>query len=58
MRNISRYVVSHWRPRTGARVTAVEFGMIAGLIALMIASSVSLLGPALHEWLNFIAGKV
>lgn len=38
--------------------TAVEYGLIAGLIAIAIVTGATLLGTNLNTAFNFIAGKV
>ena len=38
--------------------TAVEYGLIAGLIAIAIVAGATLLGTNLNSAFNFIAGKV
>ena len=38
--------------------TAVEYGLIAGLIAIAIVTGATLLGTNLNDAFSFIAGKV
>lgn len=39
-------------------VTAIEYGLIAALIAVVIIAAVSLVGNNLRDVFNFIAGKL
>jgi pilus assembly protein Flp/PilA len=39
-------------------VTAIEYGLIAALIAVMIIAGAGLVGTNLNGLFNFIAGKV
>jgi Flp pilus assembly pilin Flp len=49
MRYMSRYVANHLGVGPESHVSPIEYGMIVGLIALMIASTISLVAPALAE---------
>lgn len=39
-------------------VTAIEYGLIAALIAVVIIAAVQLVGTNLRDVFNFIAGKL
>lgn len=39
-------------------VTAIEYGLIAALIAVVIIAAVQLVGTNLRDAFNFIAGKL
>lgn len=52
-------VVARWRPvKSQDGVTAVEYGLIAALVAVVIITAVTLLGTNLSGIFNYIAGKV
>lgn len=55
MRSISRYVASHLGVDSEDGVTAVEYGLIAALIAVAIISAVTLVGTNLAALFNSIA---
>jgi pilus assembly protein Flp/PilA len=58
MRRVSR-VVARWAAIKSERgVTAIEYGLIASLVALAIIVGVTLLGVNMNELFNYIAGKV
>ena len=46
----------HIKSQTG--VTAVEYGLIASLVAVVIIAGITLLGTNLEAVFNYIAGKV
>ncbi len=50
--NLKRFV----RDEDG--VTAMEYGLIAALIAVVIIASVQLVGQSLSNTFNYIAGKI
>ena len=51
--------ISHWLKLDSERgVTAIEYGLLAALIALAIIVAVTLLGTNLSSTFNTIAGKV
>ncbi len=52
MKFINKFV----RDESGA--TAIEYGLIAGLIAVVIIVAVTLLGGNLSDTFNYIAGKL
>jgi pilus assembly protein Flp/PilA len=58
MRNTCKYVVRMLGIRSEAGVTAIEYGLIAGLIAVAIISAVSLVGTNLSSTFNNIAGHL
>ena len=48
-----------WRPFKSERgVTAIEYGLIAALIAVVIIAAVALIGTNLTAIFNYIAGKI
>jgi pilus assembly protein Flp/PilA len=56
--NIAKQI-SHWLRIDSERgVTAIEYGLLAALIALAIIVAVTLLGTNLAATFNSIAGKV
>jgi pilus assembly protein Flp/PilA len=58
MRNIAR-TVANWLSLTSERgVTAIEYGLIASLIAVVIVTAVALIGTNLTAIFNYIAGKL
>jgi pilus assembly protein Flp/PilA len=44
--------------RDNQGVTAIEYGLIAGLVVLVIATSVTSLGTSLSTVLTAVAGKI
>lgn len=58
MRNISKYVAVHLGVDSEAGVTAVEYGLIAALIAVAIISAVTLVGNNLATMFNHIAKEL
>jgi len=44
------------RDKRGA--TAIEYGLLAGLISIAIIVGAGLLGTNLNGWFNYVAGKV
>ena len=58
MRRISKSVASWLSIESERGVTAIEYGLIASLIALAIITAVTLLGTNLTALFNDIAGKV
>jgi pilus assembly protein Flp/PilA len=52
-------VIAGWRPLRSERgVTAIEYGLIAALIAVVIITAVALIGTNLTAVFNYIAGKI
>ena len=52
-------VIAGWRPLKSERgVTAIEYGLIASLIAVVIITAVALVGTNLTAIFNYIAGKI
>ncbi len=49
-------IVKFIRDESG--VTAIEYGLIASLIAVVIIAAVTLVGTNLGETFNYIAGKI
>lgn len=49
-------IVKFWRDEEGA--TAIEYGLIAGLIAAGLVAALTLLGGDLKALFNAIAGKL
>ena len=58
MRDISRYVASHLGVDSEEGVTAVEYGLIAALIAVAVISAVTLVGTNLATLFNHIAKEL
>ncbi len=58
MRNISRRL-AHWFSINSERgVTAIEYGLIASLVAIAIIVGITLVGTNLNGLFNYIGGKV
>lgn len=53
---LTEWALALWRDRSG--VTALEYGLIAGLIALAIVGSVTALGHSLSDTFSTLAVKV
>jgi pilus assembly protein Flp/PilA len=51
-----QFVKKFWQEEEG--VTAIEYGLIAALIAVVIITSVGLIGTNLNVIFNYIAGKL
>lgn len=58
MRNLSRTVASWLSIESEQGVTAIEYGLIASLVALAIIVGVTALGVDLGALFSYIAGKV
>jgi len=58
MRNLSRTAISWFSLNSESGVTAIEYGLIASLIALAIIVAVTLVGTNLSGLFTYIAGKV
>jgi len=58
MRRISKSVANWLSIESERGVTAIEYGLIASLIALAIIVGATLLGTNLNALFNYIAGKV
>lgn len=58
MRRISRTVAGWLSIESERGVTAIEYGLIASLVALAIIVGITLLGVNLNALFNYIAGKV
>jgi pilus assembly protein Flp/PilA len=58
MRHISR-IVAHWFALDSEKgVTAIEYGLIASLIAIAIIVGVTLVGTNLNGLFAYVGGKV
>ncbi len=58
MRNFAR-TVAGWFSLTSERgVTAIEYGLIASLIAVVIIAGITLIGTNLQTVFAYIAGKI
>lgn len=57
-KTIARTVANWLSIRSEKGVTAVEYGLIAGLVAVAIIVGITLLGTNLNTLFNYIAGKV
>ena len=58
MRQVSRKVAGWLSIESERGVTAIEYGLIASLVALAIIVGATLLGTNLNALFNYIAGKV
>ena len=58
MREVSKKVAGWLAIESERGVTAIEYGLIASLVALAIIVGATLLGTNLNELFNYIAGKV
>jgi pilus assembly protein Flp/PilA len=58
MRNFAKRVADWFSVESEAGVTAIEYGLIASLIAVVIITAVALIGTNLTAIFNFIAGKL
>ncbi|HET6377455.1 MAG TPA: Flp family type IVb pilin [Methylocella sp.] len=58
MRKFARSVASWLSVDSEEGVTAVEYGLIAALVAVTIIVALTLLGTNLQGLFNYIAGKV
>ncbi len=58
MRNLSRTVANLFSIESEQGVTAIEYGLIASLVALAIIVGVTALGGNLGDLFTYIAGKV
>jgi pilus assembly protein Flp/PilA len=58
MRRISQ-VIASWFSLTSERgVTAIEYGLIAALIAVVIVGGITLIGTNLQAVFAYVAGKI
>jgi pilus assembly protein Flp/PilA len=58
MRNISRNIAGWFSIESERGVTAIEYGLIASLVALAIIVGITALGVNLNALFTYIAGKV
>ena len=58
MRKVSRAVARYLTLESEKGVTAIDYGLIAALIALAIIVGVTLVGVNLNSLFNYIGGKV
>lgn len=58
MRGISKTVSGWFSIESERGVTAIEYGLIAALVALAIIVGITLVGTNLNALFNFIGGKV
>ena len=58
MRNLSKKMGSWFSLDSESGVTAIEYGLIASLIAVAIIVAVTLVGTNLSGLFNYIAGQV
>ena len=58
MRNIGKKMSDWFSVDSESGVTAIEYGLIASLIAVAIIVAVTLVGTNLSGLFNYIAGKV
>ena len=58
MRNISRAVARWLSVKSERGVTAIEYGLLASMIAVVIVTAVTLIGTNLTATFNTIAGKL
>lgn len=53
---ISRFVKGFWKQEDGA--TAIEYGLIAGLVSIIIIAGLTLLGTDLSNMFNQVANTL
>lgn len=58
MRNIAQYVAARLSINNPKGVTAIEYGLIAALIAVVIVGAVTLVGEKLTNTFNTIANSL
>ncbi|KAB7738882.1 Flp family type IVb pilin [Parvibaculum sedimenti] len=58
LRDTSKKIATALSIKSESGVTAVEYGLIASLVALAIIVGAGLLGTNLNSLFNYIAGKV
>jgi pilus assembly protein Flp/PilA len=58
MRNLSRSVTRRLSIDSEKGVTAIEYGLIASLVAIAIIIGITLVGTNLNSLFNYIGGKV
>jgi pilus assembly protein Flp/PilA len=58
MRHLSKTVAGWLSIESERGVTAIEYGLIAALVALAIIVGITLLGTQLNTLFSYIAGKV
>jgi len=58
MRKVSKAVAGWFSIESERGVTAIEYGLIASLVALAIIVGVTLLGVNLNSLFTYIGGKV
>ena len=58
MRRLSRTVATWLSIESESGVTAIEYGLIASLVALAIIVGITLVGVNLNAMFTFIGGKV
>jgi pilus assembly protein Flp/PilA len=56
MRNLIAKLRTKWKDEDGG--VAIEYVIIAGLIAIVIIGGATLLGEAINDWLAAVADKV
>lgn len=58
MREISRSIARYFSVESESGVTAIEYGLLASLVALGIIIGATLVGTNLNDLFNYIGGKV
>jgi pilus assembly protein Flp/PilA len=58
MRDISRKIARYFSVESESGVTAIEYGLLASLVALGIIVGATLLGTNLNALFNYIGGQV
>jgi pilus assembly protein Flp/PilA len=58
MRRFLRYIASHPIVTSESGVTAIEYGLIAALIAVVIVAGVTLIGTNLSTVFSSVATKI
>ena len=56
IKEMTRYLTRLWKDRSGA--TAIEYGLIAALIAVIIIAAISLVGTDLSNMFNTVANSL
>jgi pilus assembly protein Flp/PilA len=58
MRRISRVIADWFSLKSERGVTAIEYGLIAALIAVVIVGGITLIGTNLQAVFAYVAGKI
>ena len=58
MHNLSRSIARMLSVKSEKGVTAIEYGLIASLVAIAIIIGITLVGTNLNSLFNYLGGKV